>query len=163
MDGLANLVDEARVLVGHGVADGVWNIEGGGTGIDGCLKDFTEKIGIGAGCVLGRELDVVAERTGVGNTLASGSQCFLAGDFELEGEMNVTGGEESVDARARGSLERLGSDFNVVADTASKGGNAGSANFTGDAMHGFEVTTGGDGKARLDNVHAETLKLVSHG
>ena len=70
LHGLADLADEVAVLDGHGVADGVWNIERGGAGIDGRLQDFAEEVGIGAGCVLGREFHVIAERTGVGDVVA---------------------------------------------------------------------------------------------
>ena len=70
LHGLADLADEVAVLVGHGVADGIGNIERGGAGIDGRLQHLAEEVGIGAGGVLGREFHVIAERTGVGDAVA---------------------------------------------------------------------------------------------
>ena len=55
------LAEEATVLVGSGVADGIGNIERGGAGVDHGLEDLAEEAGVGAGGVLGRELDVIAQ------------------------------------------------------------------------------------------------------
>ncbi len=67
------------VLRGHGVADGVRNIERGGAGIDGRLQHFAEEVGVGAGGVLGRKFHVIAERTGVGHAVADVAQSVLRG------------------------------------------------------------------------------------
>ena len=54
----------SAVLVGHGVADGVGDVDGGGAGLDGRFDDLAEEVELGAGGVFGRELDVVAVADG---------------------------------------------------------------------------------------------------
>jgi hypothetical protein len=52
------------VFLWRGVADGVGDVDGGGSGLDRDGDDLDEEVGVGAGGVLGGELDVVAERAG---------------------------------------------------------------------------------------------------
>src|SRR6202040_605400 len=52
------------VLVGSGVAHGVGDVDGGGSGLNGDGDDLDEKVGVGAGGILGGELDVVGEGAG---------------------------------------------------------------------------------------------------
>ena len=54
----------AAYWLGHGVADGVGDVDRGGAGLDGLLDDLGEEIELGAGGVFGRELDVVAVAAG---------------------------------------------------------------------------------------------------
>ncbi len=49
---------------------------------------------------------------------------------------------------------------NVLLFRASEGGDTRAANFCRDGANSSEVTVGGDGKARLQNVHAEFGELV---
>ena len=57
-----------RITLPHvrrrGVADGVGNVDRRGAGVDGRFDHLAEKIGLGAGGVFGRELDVVAVADG---------------------------------------------------------------------------------------------------
>ncbi len=57
----------ARVLLRDAVADGVGEVEGGGSGLDGDLADLDEEVGVGAGGVFGGELDVVDVGAGEGD------------------------------------------------------------------------------------------------
>ena len=57
-------------------------------------------------------------------------------------------------------LQGLVSNVDILAHAAAQAGDAGAANFAGDALHGLEITLRGDGKAGLDDVHAEPLKLA---
>ncbi len=52
--------DHAAHVGRRGVADRVGNVDRGGPGGDGRLDHLAEEVGLGAGGVLGRELDVVA-------------------------------------------------------------------------------------------------------
>ena len=48
------------VVQRRGVADGVGDVDRRGAGGDGRFDDAAEEVGLGAGGVFGRELDVVA-------------------------------------------------------------------------------------------------------
>ena len=67
---LAKGRDQARELRRDGVADGVRNVERGGAGLDHTLQDRAEEFRVGAGGVLGGELDVVTQGTGIGHSVA---------------------------------------------------------------------------------------------
>jgi hypothetical protein len=77
--------------------------------------------------------------------------------------MNVTGGKKSMDAGTSGSLESLGGDINIIADTAGEGGDAGFAHLVGDALNGFKITGRGDRKTGLDEIDSEALELAGDG
>ena len=54
----------AAYWLGHGVADRVGDVDRGGAGVDGLFDHLGQEIELGAGGVLGRELDVVAVALG---------------------------------------------------------------------------------------------------
>ena len=74
--------------------------------------------------------------------------------------MDVAGGQEGMDAGTGRGLQGLVGDVDILADAAAKAGDAGAANFAGDALHGLEITLRGDGKTGFDNVDAEALELA---
>ena len=63
--------------------------------------------------------------------------------------------------RAAG-FKRLGGDIDVIAKAAAKAGDPGSADLRGDALHGFKISLGSDGKSGLDDVDAEALQLAGN-
>ncbi len=66
-DAGADVEEHLRVVLRDAVADGVGEVEGGGAGLDGDLADLDEEVAVGAGGVLGGELDVVAIGAGEGD------------------------------------------------------------------------------------------------
>ena len=62
MHARADVGDACRVLLGDGVADGVGDVERGGSGVDGDLEHLAHEVEVGPGRVLGGELDVVGVR-----------------------------------------------------------------------------------------------------
>ena len=66
----ADLFEERLVLGGRGVADGVGNVDGGGAGLHGDVDHLDEEVDVGAGAVLGGELDVVGVAAGEADALA---------------------------------------------------------------------------------------------
>ena len=121
-DASADVAEHSGVVVGDAVADGVGEVEGGGSGLDGDLADLDEKVGVGAGGVLGRELDVVDVGAGEGDHLRDLVEGLLAGDAELGGEMEVRRREKYVDAAALGRLEGAGGGLDVLAEGAGERG-----------------------------------------
>ncbi len=124
--------ESGSVLFGRGVADGVGDVDRGGTGLDGNADDLDEEVGIGAGGVFGGEFDVVGESAGEADGFGGLVERLGAGDLELGFEMQVGGGEEGVDAGLFGRLDGAGGSFDVLTLTAGKRGDAGTANLAGD-------------------------------
>jgi|GEM_PF-5776136 len=161
-DAIEDHAEHGGVVLGEAVADGVGEVEGGGTGLDGDLADFDEEIGVGAGGVFRGELDVFAEGAGEGDHLCDLVDGLLAGDAELGGEVEIGGGEEGVDAGFLSGLDGAGGGFDVLALATGEGGDFGAADFSGDGEDGLEVSVGGDREAGFEDVDAEVGDFVSH-
>ena len=63
-DAFPQRANHSRILGGRGIADGVRDVDGGRTRLDGRRDDFAEEIQLGPGGVLGRKLDVGAVAPG---------------------------------------------------------------------------------------------------
>ena len=157
-----NIPEHAGVVLREAVADGVGKIEGGGAGLDGGLADLDQEVGVGAGGVLGGELDVVAVGAREGDHLGDLVERLGACDLELGGEVQVGCGEEGVDAGAGGGLDGARGGLDVLALGAGEGGDDGASDLAGDVADGFGVALGGDGEAGLQDVDAESGDLVGH-
>jgi hypothetical protein len=70
-------------ILGSGEADGVGDVDGGGPGLDGDGDHLEEELGVGAGAVLGGELDVFGEGAGEADRLGGLVESLVAGDAEL--------------------------------------------------------------------------------
>src|SRR3569833_106620 len=106
--GFDDAADQLAVLIGRGVADGIRDIDGAGSGGDYGFRNLFEIFGVGAGSVFGGEfdvIDIVADELDGGD---GGVEDFLARLLELVLQMDVAGGEEGVDAGAFGFLEGAG-------------------------------------------------------
>jgi hypothetical protein len=150
------------VLVGRGVTDGVGDVDGGGSGLDGDGDDLDEEVGVGAGGVLGGELDVVGEGAGEADGFGGLMEGLGAGDLELGFEVEVGGGEEGVDAGFIGRLDCMGGGFDVLALSTGERGDAGAADLAGDSADGVGVALAGDGEAGFEDVDAEGRELMGH-
>ncbi len=82
-DALAHLAEHLPVFFRGGVADGVGHIDGGCTSFDGDADHFDQIVAVGAGCVFGRELDVVGKGASQADRFAGQIKGFLAADLEL--------------------------------------------------------------------------------
>ena len=76
--------------------------------------------------------------------------------------MNVAGGDEGVDARALGVLERLGGALHVQRAAARQRRHLRPGELAADRVDGFEIAFGGDGEAGFQDVHAEFHQLARH-
>src|SRR5205085_9876895 len=117
---------------------------------------------VGARRVFGRKLDVVGERARQRHGLARLLERLVAADLQLVLKVNVGGSQERVDARARGSAERLPGALDVGAGGARQPGDDRAADLPRDGLHGLEVAIGSDGEARLNDVDAEPVELPRH-
>src|SRR5689334_14420596 len=73
--------------------------------------------------------------------------------------MDVAGGDEGVDARAGGLLDRLPGAVDIAWRGAGKRTDRRALDGAGDLSHGFKVAPGSDGKARLDHVDTQAREL----
>jgi hypothetical protein len=76
-------------------------------------------------------------------------------------QVDVAGGDEGVDARARGALDGLGGALDVRATGARQPAHRRPAHRLGHRAHGLEIPLAGDGESGLDHVHAEALELAA--
>ena len=154
--------DDARELRGHGVADRVGNVDGRGAGLDRGGDHPAEKVEVAAGGVLGRELDVARERAGQTHRFDRHVEDFAARPAQLVLDVQVGGGDESVEAGPRGRLDGPPGALDVVPGRARQGGDHRSPHFAGHGVHRPEVVLGGDRETRLDDVHPQRIELPGH-
>ena len=89
--------------VRRGVADRVGDVDRRGPGVDGRLDDLAEEVELGAGGVLGRELDVVAIADGPLHAGDGPRDDLLLVHLELELAVDRAGGEKDVNPRLLGA------------------------------------------------------------
>mmetsp|Transcript_86303 Transcript_86303/g.175346 ORF Transcript_86303/g.175346 Transcript_86303/m.175346 type:complete len:384 (-) Transcript_86303:14-1165(-) len=164
LDVLAQGCDEVPELPGHVPSGGVGDVEGGGTDLDHLRKNPVEKLGIGTTGVLGRKFDVVAtqalrERDGVDRDLDN----FVGGFVEFCFHVNRAGGNKRVDSGQLGSLHGVPRPLDVLGVSSRQAANDRNVSVieflvsddVRDLLHGGEIVRGSNGKAGLDDVHAE--------
>ena len=119
---LADAADQAAVLLRHGVAGGVGNVDHGGAGIDHRLEHLEQVGGIGASGVFGVELHVVGELARQLDRVDRHLQDlhFLLGEGlavpvvpELAHDVDVGGADSGMDARPLGLGQRLAARLDV--------------------------------------------------
>ncbi len=94
------------------------------------------------------------------NGFAGLRQALLTRDAQFVLQMNVGGRQKNVNARVRGSLQCLPGAVHVAGASASQARDDGTAQSSGDALHGFKVAIGGDGEPSLDYVDAKAVELL---
>ena len=141
--------DDRGVVARHGVADGVGNVESGGTGFDRSFDHFGQEIEFGAGRVLGGELDVVAAVAGTLHAFDRPLHHFLGGHAELEFAVDGAGGEEDVDARPGRILDGVGGAVDVGRVAAGQSADNRPMHLAGDGLYRLEIARRGDREARL--------------
>ena len=129
---LAERADDVAHVGGRGVADGVGDVDRGGAGVDGRLDHLAEEVGLGAGGVLGRELDVGAVAGGPAHARHGLLDDLLLGHLQLELAMDGAGGQEDVDPRPLGVLDGLPGPVDVVLAAAGQAADDRPADVLGD-------------------------------
>ena len=100
---LAHRAYELREFIGESVAHGIRDVENRRAGVNGDSKHFAEVIDLAAGCIFGRELDFIGEATRQTYRLPGHLNDFGAGLLQLVFEVDVGGGDESVNPGTSGS------------------------------------------------------------
>ena len=154
--------DQASILVRHGVAHGVGDVQHRRPGLQGNLADLHQEVPVAAGGVFGGELHVRGEGLGQGHALPDHLQGLGPGLLELVGQVDIRGGQESVDPGLIRVLEGLPGPLDVPGDGPAERGNDRPATLPGDGLHRGEVVLRGHGEASLDDIHLERLQLAGH-
>ncbi len=170
---LTDVADQLAVLLRHGVADGVGDVERGRAGLDGHGQHLVEEAGIAAAGVLGAELDVGAQSAGIAHHLAHPLHHLLRRHLELVLHVDGRSGQEGVDARAVGALDRLPGGVDVVVVGAGQAGDHRrrrgpaklvdarlTAHGLSDLAHRVQVARRGGREAGLDDVHTQAGQLA---
>ena len=97
---LEDHADQARELVGRGIADRIGNIDRGGAGLDRGLDAAAEEIKLGAGRVHRRPFDIVGIVPRARDRGGDPLQHLLLVDAHLILAMQRRGADEGVDAAA---------------------------------------------------------------
>ncbi len=157
--------DELAEVMRYGVADRVGDVHRGGARGHDLVEDAQQEVGVGAGGVLGRELDVV----GVGARLTHRGHgrrddVVLTGAAQHGAAVDLRRRQEHVDAGAPRALQRLGGAGHVVGRRSRQGRDDRrvglGADAVGDGSNPIEVTGGGDREAGFDNVDVQPRELL---
>ena len=106
---LAQRLDEVAVELGNGIAHGVGHVDGGRAFGDHGLEHAAQEIHVAAVAVFGAELDVAAPGCAQSAPTAWPARTPASGVMRSFFSMcSARGGDEGVDARAAGALERFG-------------------------------------------------------
>ena len=147
-------------LNGHGIADRVGDIDGRGPCIDRGLDHIAHEIHVAAGCVFGRELDVIGELAGQLNAVYRHLQDLFPAHLELLVHVEITGGDKDMDAGAGSLLEGLPCGFDVFFSSPGKAADCRPIEALGNQLDALEISRAGDREAGLDDIYPETLKLA---
>ena len=150
--------DQRGEFLGHRIADGVRNIDRAGAALDRRLDAAAKEVMLAAGTILGRPLDIVAELARIADAVGDRLMHLLRLHLQLELHMQRAGGDEGMDARAGGALQRFPGAIDVAARRARQAGDGRCFRLAGDLAHRLEVAVGGDGEAGLDDVDAHLLE-----
>ena len=145
-DILAEVGNQLRHFLRRGVAHRIRHVQGGGASGYGVGVALGQKRPVGAGCVLGGKLNIVAEALGVGHHFADTLEHLLPRHPQLVLHVDVAGGEEHMDTGVVGLLHSVPRSVDVAL-----GG-----------LHALVIHGRGDGKARLNDVHAQLFQLLGH-
>ena len=159
---LPQVADQIVHLLGGGVAHGVGDIQCGGAGGNGPLIAPGQELPIGAGGVLGRELNIVAVVLGIGHHFADALEDLLAAHLQLIFHVDVAGGQEHMDAGVLCALHRVPGNVDIALGTAGKACHHRLFHRSGDGLHAFMIHGGGNGKARLNDIHTQLFQLFGH-
>ena len=156
LHGREHLLDVGR----QRVADGIGQVDRGGARLDRRDRNLAQECQVAARRILGRELDVGAERPGVRDRTLDLFQTLRPRDAQLVFEVDVRGGEKHMEARPGRARQSLPGTIDIGRDGPGQAGDDGPAHRGSNGLHRFEVTIRRNGEAGLDDVHAQAVQLL---
>ena len=110
---LIDASDQRTELRGGGVADGVGNVDRGGTRGNRRLNHLVKELRIAAAGVFTGELNILHKRAGVAHHLGDDAEHIGTALAQLVLEVDVAGGDEGVNAATRGWRHGIGAGLDV--------------------------------------------------
>ena len=132
-------LDDMVHLEGRGIADRVGDVDGGGARVDDRLDHAAEEIDLGAGRILRRKLDVVAEVPRMFHAGHRAGEHLVLVHPQLELAVDRTRRQEDVNPRLSGVLQRLPGPVDVGVIAAGEAADGGTVHRAGDLAHALEI------------------------
>src|SRR5579871_135658 len=154
-----DITDQIAVLFGGGIAGRVGDIDDRCARLDDRFDHLAEVLFVGAARILQEVLYVIHIGAGVLDRLYASLHRLLAAEAQFVLEVAVGDPQPGMDTGANGLLERLARHIDVLAYRPRQTAHRAVLDEAADGLDGLEVTRRGDGKSRLDDVHAEALQL----
>src|SRR5690606_17206975 len=146
-----------------GAGDAVGDAEAGPPRLPRLTAPLDHDVGVGAGGVLGGDLDVVGVLTGPPDAFDGGLQQLVGRHPQHLLHVDGGGRHEDVDPEALGCLQRLVGLVDVVGVGPGQAGDHGAPDVGGDAGHRLEVAGGGGGETRFQYVYSQLRQLMGDG
>ena len=162
VDILAKIGDQLRHFLRRGVAHRVRHVQSGSAGGHGVGVALGQKCPVGAGRVLGGKLNIIAEALGVGHHFADTLEHLLPRHPQLVLHVDIAGGEKHMDTGVVGLLHGVPRGVDVAFGAAGQRGHGAVRHGGGNGLHALVIHGRGDGKARLNDVHAQLFQLFGH-
>ena len=124
-----HIAEKLPVFLHGGVAHGIGQVDGGGSGADHALHHPVEEFPLGTGGVLQGKLHVVAQLPGQTGGAHGGLIHLVGGHVQLVGHVEGTGGNKHMDALAGSLFEGLAGGFDVRFHAAGQGTYRGTLQF----------------------------------
>ena len=153
-----DLLEELAGVVGRAVADRIGQVDRGRPVVNRRFDDAAQEVAVAARRIFGRELHIVGELPRAADAVDDLLEARLARHAQLALEMQVRRRQERVDAAALGRLERARRFLDVLRAAAGQRGDHRPAHFARDLARGLRIGRRRDGKAGLDDVHAERVE-----
>ena len=152
---VAQAADHAPHVGGRGIADRVGNVHRVGPRVDCRLDHPAQEVDLGAGCVLGREFDVVAVAGRPADPGHGPLDDLLLVHLELEFTMDGAGGQKDVDPRRFGRFEGFPGPIDVGVVAAGQAADHRSADRLGHLADSLEVAGRSDRESGFDDVDSQ--------
>ncbi len=155
---LLQVLEGLVVFLRHRIANRVRDVDRRGAGVDRAFDDFGQELELGSRGVLGRKLDVLAQRPRVLHALGCGMDDLLARHVELVLAVDGARGEEEMQPRTRGVAYRRPGPVDVLGIAPGETGDHRALDLPGDGLDRLPVAARGHREAGLDDVDAEIGK-----
>src|SRR5208337_2096179 len=159
---LLQMADEIEEFLGIGIAHGVRDIDGVGTGGDGHGIDIRQEVPVGPSSIFRRELYAVCERLAEGYRVPDGCEHLVPVHTQLVLHVYVGGGDEGVQARHLRIPYGFPGGLDVFIPGTAQADDDRPAYFFRYCLNGIEIPWRRYGKARFDLVHAKDFELLGH-
>jgi len=132
--------DQVSELGRDGVADGVGNVQCGGSHFDDRIQHVTQKVWIRASRILRGELNIIAERLGKANRFAGLLYTLIARDTQLVFQVNIGCCQNNMNAWLRRVFQSFPSALNIGLAGSCQCGNDRPAHRNRNRLHRLEVS-----------------------